>query len=337
MNWMMRDARSCFTTLVCAGVMCGCQKQQPKAQTDVVSETNAEYLSVDLSGGTIASSYPVTYYRTSGDVPGGPNSEVYKTTRLLMRMIPKGTFIMGSPANEFERDSVETQHEVTLTKDFFMGVFEVTQRQWELVMGNRPSYFTNATHYATRPVELVSYYDVRENPEVYGSAIKPNWPESNAVGSTSFMGKLRAKTGRTFDLPTEVQWEYACRAGTAMELNSGKPLTNALKDASMAEVGRYAYNRSRVVDHEQSADRTWGTAEVGSYLPNAWGLYDMHGNVWEWCLDWYPKSEGYRRVLRGGSWFWRASFCRAAYRYERGPNHRNPDYGFRLVLPLGQQ
>ena len=155
----------------CAGTFWLDAKQQPSGTIETnavpmcyrVVATPGDYLAVNLSGGTNASSYPVTYYRTLADVPGGPNGDAYKTTNLLMRLIPKGAFTTGSATAELGRSSDEThdetQHTVTLTKDFYIGVFEVTQRQWELVMGNKPSYFNNATYYATRQVEQVSYYD----------------------------------------------------------------------------------------------------------------------------------------------------------------------------------
>lgn len=143
---------------------------------------------------------------------------------------------------------------MTLTSDFYIGVFEVTQRQAELVMGNKPSYFNNATYYQTRPVETVSYYDIRENPN--NSAISPNWPATNAVHAHSFMGKLRAKTGLAgFDLPTESQWEYACWAGTTTALDSGYNLTSTSSDSRMSEVGRYWYNGPSTVGYAQSVGR----------------------------------------------------------------------------------
>jgi formylglycine-generating enzyme required for sulfatase activity len=300
-------------------------------------DSPARYLVVDLSGGTNTTSYPVTYMATA---PVGGWTDIYKTSNLVMRIISPGTFAMGSPVGELGRSPDETQHTVTLTKNFYIGVFEVTQRQWELVMGNRPSYFTNSSYYATRPVEQVSYYDIRENP---GNINDPavDWPINNEVSSNSFIGKLRAKTGlSTFDLPTESQWEYACRAGTTTALNSGHNLTNAITDARMAAVGRY---------------KTWagpsdgtsvGTAKVGSYVPNAWGLYDMHGNLWEWCLDWYGTypgtvsdpvgvASGSGRVDRGGSWaINEASACRSAYRNNRTQSNLSADVGFRLVIIL---
>ena len=152
------------------------------------------------------------------------------------------------------------------------------------------------------------------------------------------MGKLQAKTGLTFDLPTEAQWEYACRAGTTTALNSGKNLTSIVQDAAMDEVGRYYYNQS---------DGKGGYSQhtkVGSYLPNAWGLYDMHGNVYEWCLDWYNRSygtvavsdplgptTGSNRVFRGGGWYHAARICRSANRYNLNPSDYDDGFGFRVV------
>ena len=278
------------------------------------------YLVIDLSGGPNAASYPVSNLT---DVPSGGWTDEYKTTKLVLRRIDPGTFTMGSPSGEVGRQSDETQHEVTLTHSYYIGVFELTQRQWELVMGNRPSAFSNTVCYATRPVEKVSYNQIR------GADLGKWWPQMNAVDEASFMGKLRAKTGRLFDLPTEAQWEYACRAGTATALNSGKNLSQSTGvDANMAEVGRFYYNSgayNNSYDYNGSTDET-GTAKVGSYLPNTWGLYDMHGNVGEFCLDWYQANiatdatdpvgpeTGTGRSVRCGTWAHHANWCRSAAR-----------------------
>ena len=157
-----------------------------------------EYLVVDLSTGSEATSYPVS---SLAEIPAGGWTDEYKTTKLVLRKIPAGTFTMGSPENELGRYSDETQHQVTLTKDFYVGVFEVTQKQWELVMGVWPSYFYNASYRDSRPVERVSYDDIR------GSGVGSGWPASSAVDTESFLGRLRTKTGLDFDLPTEAQWE----------------------------------------------------------------------------------------------------------------------------------
>lgn len=159
-----------------------------------VVATRGDYLIIDISGGASAATYPVTYYRTLADVPGVLNSDTYKMTNILMRLIPKGTFMMGSPTGELGRYNNETQHEVALTRDFYVGVFEVTQRQWELVMGDRPSYFTIATYYAIRPVEQVSYYDIREDPSNSDDPAV-DWPNNRAVNEKLIHGQAASEDG----------------------------------------------------------------------------------------------------------------------------------------------
>jgi len=315
----------------------------------VVSSLNSavfvdgEYMVIDLSGGTAASTYAVTYYTGAAAVPDGVTNDVYKTTKLVMRRIPKGTFTMGARATDYPEAAGSGLHTVTLTKDFYIGVFEVTQRQWELVMGNRPSYFNNSSYYATRPVENVSYYDIRENP---ANSDDPavNWPANSAVNASSFMGKLRAKTGLSaFDLPTESQWEYACRAGTATALNTGYNMTSTSSDPRMDAAGRYYYNGGS--GYSQSCATSEATAKVGSCLSNAWGLYDMHGNVYEWCLDWYGTNPGTVsdpygaasasfRMLRGGGFYDEAPRCSSAIRYLYYPLIRSGSGGFRAAGTL---
>ena len=306
-----------------------------------VVDTNV-FLIIDLSGGFAASAYPVSYMK---DIPAEGWTDEYKTSKMVLRKISAGTFMMGNPNGEVGQCPDAAQYTVTLTKDFYIGVFEVTQRQWELVMGNRPSYFTNNSHYATRPVEQVSYCDIREKP---GNSDDPavEWPSNSTVNANSFMGRLRTKTGLwDIDLPTEAQWEYACRAGTTAALNSGANLTDVYQDASMASVGRYYYNGDSGVTQDCAPNA--GTATVGSYPPNAWGLYDMHGNVLEWCLDWYGSYPGassdplgaeshsqWGRVLRGGAYWMPAFFCRSAARSYMSPETALD--GFRIakaVLP----
>ncbi len=278
---------------------------------------SAPYMVIDLSGGVDAENYPVSYLTA---VPEGGWTDEYKTTKLVLRLIPPGTFMMGSPTDELGRGNYEALHQVTLSKPFYIGIFEVTQKQWELVMGAKPSAYAGDT----RPVERISYNDIR------GSLNGAMWPTHNQVDEGSFMGKLRSKTNALFDLPTEAQWEYACRAGTSTSLNSGKNITATVTCSNMAEVGRYYGNRSDAKGGWSGAHTT-----VGSYLPNSWGLYDMHGNVAEWCLDWWidflgksavsdPKgaTSASCRVVRGGAYgtsysdytIGDAKTCRSAYR-----------------------
>ena len=297
----------------------------------------APYMVVDLSGGVDAISYPVSYLSS---VPAGGWTDEYKTTKLVLRLIPPGTFMMGTPSDELGHNwygNYEALHQVTLTKPFYIGVFEITQKQWQLVMGDTPSQYKGDA----RPVEQVSYNTIRGT--VNGAA----WPTHNQVDANSFMGRLRSKVNMLFDLPTESQWEYACRAGTGTALNNGKSLTGTQNCSNMAEVGRYCGNQN-----DNNGGYNGQHTKVGSYLPNVWGLYDMHGNVAEWCLDWWmdnwgtgartdPKggNSGSYRVVRGGCWYGRnyagyAAACRSGYRsydisYYTNPSNANSYWGLR--------
>ena len=292
-----------------------------------------KYIVIDISGGPDAELYPVTLL---DDVPEGGWTEEYKTTQLVLRKIEPGTFIMGSPEDELGRYDDETQHQVTLTNAYYIGVFETTQKQYELVTGRTPARFKGDA----RPVERISYDSLRGTDK--GTA----WPFSYDVDEDSFFGILRSKTQMTFDLPTEAQWEYACRAGTTTALNNGKNLTGKDQCHNLNEVARNANNGGYYLDFEGKRHAN-GHNVVGSYLPNAWGLYDMHGNVEEYCLDWwcyfdndpvtepYGMSWGDYRVLRGGSWDHNACYCRSAYRNGSMSGYPGYDlscFGFRVVL-----
>ena len=264
------------------------------------------YLVIDLSGGTSATSYPVT---TLAAPPEGGWTDEYKTTKLVLRVIEAGSFKMNG------------SYDVTISKPFYMGVFEVTQKQYQLVTGSDPSVYKGDA----RPVENVSWNTIR------GSY---NWPTDKTVSSTSFVGKLRAKTGLELDLPTEAQWEYACRAGTTSKYNNGGDSATDLRT-----LGRHCDNlydgRGGYSQH----------TKVGSYLPNAWGLYDMHGNVWEWCLDWHGSlasgtdpigpSSGSNRVFRGGGWHNIVGSCASSSRNYYNQPYEYNYYGFRLACPAG--
>ncbi len=282
------------------------------------------YMIIDLSGGTNASSFAISYL---DEIPEGGWTEEYKTTKLVLKKIEPGTFTMGSPEDEYGRGRLETQHSVTLTKFFYAGVFEVTQKQYELVMGSNPSDYIGSD----RPVQNVSYDMIRGNKK--GAA----WPANNKVDEESFLGILRAKTSKDFDLPTEGQWEYACRAGTTTGLNNGTNITNEWQDGNLNKLGCYSFNSGE--EH----------TSVGSYLPNAWGLYDMHGNIFELCLDWfareYPGSvvdpkgpeEGSDRICRGGSYANRADGCRSAARGVNSPHNPYFSVGFRLAYTYDEK
>ena len=233
----------------------------------------AQYCVVNLIGGSTADSYSVSYLAT--EPSGGFNTDEYKTTKLVLKRVEAGTFIMG----EYQSDET---HRVTLTKPFYMGLFEVTQKQWELVMGSNPCATASKGTGDAYPVYRVAYDKIR------GSSDAEKWIGEGSVDSASFLGKLRDKTGTDFDLPTEAQWEYTCRAGSA--------------EAS-DEDGHYMWYT------ENSGLKTH---EVGTRLSNDWGFYDMLGNMSELCLDWTTGAlsygvdpmgspTGWLRVLRGGS------------------------------------
>jgi formylglycine-generating enzyme required for sulfatase activity len=230
---------------------------------------------------------------------------------LEMVAIPGGTFTMGSPSTEKERRDTESpQHQVRI-QPFYMGKFEVTQAQYEAIMGNNPSSFKGAN----RPVEKVSWNDAVELCE-----------------------KLSQQTGRTYRLPSEAEWEYACRAGTTTPFYFGETITTDLVNYD----GNFTYGAApKGKDRQQTTD-------VGSLLPNAFGLYDMHGNVWEWCQDTYHENyngaptdgsawidNNQYRVLRGGSWLNIPILCRSAYRSINTRDFILNVIGFRVVCVFG--
>lgn len=240
-----------------------------------------------------------------------PPKEITNSIGMKLVLIPKGKFMMGSPESEQGRNENENQHEVTISKDYHLGAYEVTQAQHEKVMGKNPSHLQRAivgNENADLPVEQVSWDDAVE-----------------------FCRKLselpeEKRTGRVYRLPTEAEWEYACRAGsnTAYSFDDEEGL--------LPEYGWFNRNSSSRI------------FSVGLLEPNAWGLYDMHGNVWEWCSDRYGKypkgavrdptgpKVGSIRVSRGGSWDFGAASCRSAFRNGTGPSNRFDNGGFRVAL-----
>jgi formylglycine-generating enzyme required for sulfatase activity len=268
----------------------------------------------------VAVALPVTRRPVAPIHQPGEERDFYLTDSMKIRMcwIPPGEFLMGSPVDELGRREGETQHRVEITRGFWMGKYPVTQAQWLAVMRNRPSRFGRPNFFDSlfdgnskelwdhHPVERVSWNDV--------------CGVENRSGG--FLGKVNGggTSGDYFHLPTEAQWEYACRAGTT---------------------GAYAGDLDQIAWY--SANSGGKTHPVGTKKANAWGLHDMHGNVWEWCTDRYGNelaggvdpqgaASGVSRVYRGGSWFGNAVGCRAAFRLGLSPDRRSNRLGFRPAL-----
>ena len=227
-----------------------------------------------------------------------------------MVTIPAGSFMMGSNGGNASEMPV---HKVTIKRAFAMGKTEVTQGQWKALMGNNPSGFVSCGDDC--PVEQVSWLDTQE-----------------------FIQKLNAKTGKQYRLPSESEWEYAARAGSNTAFPWG--------DQSSHEYANYGENEC-CKGMVQGRDKWVNTSPTGSFPPNAFGLYDMIGNVWEWTEDSYHdnyagapvdgsawQGDGENRVLRGGSWYFRSQNIRAAYRARNAPSYRYYNFGFRLVRVL---
>ena len=272
-----------------------------------------KFMVIDLRGGSTATTYPVSIVEV--EPSGGFNSDDYKGNYLVLRYIPAGSFIMGSLPGEYgRRDEREAQHNVLITKGFYMGIFAVTQQQYENVMGSNPSNNKGPYH----PVEQVS------------------WNSARGTLSTSFLGLLRARTGGMldFDLPTEAQWEYACRAGTTGTFYiGGFCATEAEAKAQMDQIG--SYGRAQTDSHDK----------VGSFPANGFGLYDMLGNVMEWCLDGYQNyianllvdpsvSSSGTLCTRGGHYCEELAKSRCASRGSNNSTSATIVNGFRIACKL---
>lgn len=229
---------------------------------------------------------------------------------LDMLWIPEGIYKRGASSNELDRlENEEPQHEVTLTNGFWMSKYEVNKAQWLSVMGTEP--WKNQFLVLDEP----------DSPAVYVS-----WDDAQ-----TFIDKLNVLTGRSFRLPTEAEWEYAARAGTTTRFYWGD-------DEDYSVMKEYAWFKDNAFETDEHYAHI-----VGQKKPNAWGLYDISGNVWEWCQDWYayyptgkhtdPKgpNEGDYKVLRGGSWFFYGGFSRSSRRDHYPPSVRSYEFGFRIV------
>jgi len=348
------------------------------ASTDVVTarlrawplDNPPDWMAVDLT-----SKKTRRYYLTAAHVPYGVTNYLYKTDILLMRRIPaRGvSWRMGQPDGGENCQSAgtsghtkadilnnETGHMVTLTNDYYAGVYEVTRRQCQRIFGGKVSDYGDWTSFDTNACPentKFSYNDLRGAP----NATFLGWPRSgHAVKSGSKLDTLRTFTGLvSLDLPTEAEWEYACRAGTGSALNSGKECSNpgsGQVDGNMAEVGWMQFNEPFKKQ----------THAVGEKIPNNWGLYDCHGNVAEMCLDWRATGDAYRatfatgwedgattvapvgpdnadgslsqRVARGGSYFYGSSWARSASRRQAvTPGTAEYHFGFRLFCRIDDE
>jgi eukaryotic-like serine/threonine-protein kinase len=231
------------------------------------------------------------------------------TVRLSIGMelilLAPGSFNLGSPEDEGQRSADEGPvQRVTITEAFFLGVYPVTQAEWDAVMEENPSTFRGPR----RPVEGVSWGECVE-----------------------FCARLSRLEGRRFRLPTETEWEYACRAGTSTPFYFGDTISTDL--ANFDGTNEHPYSNRGIYRRE--------TTDVGEFPPNAFGLYDMHGNVWEWCSDWYrsnstratlAEEDGTSHIIRGGSWFVPPRRCRSAYRDSAALDFRRDDNGCRVVM-----
>lgn len=236
--------------------------------------------------------------------------EMADLAKVKMVRIPAGELLMGSTKIEKTHNASEgPQHLVRFREGFWIGRYLITQEQWEAVMGHNPSHFRGARYL---PVENVSWNDCQ-----------------------AFIRKLNYRGQGTFRLPSEAEWEYACRAGTATPFHTGKTISTSQANYD----GKYAYGNGTIGVCRES------TTPVGSFKRNSWGLYDVHGNVWEWCQDCFHDSyadapvdgsaweslDETCRVLRGGSWNDAPEFCRSACRKRAKPVTRNQTIGFRIV------
>ena len=331
-------------------------------------DNTPDYMVVDIT--STAATNSQCYYPAVDYLPGGILSNtMYRTTTIVMRkiMAKDVKWTRGSTFEETQRLGYrEEPHQVTLTNNYYIGVFPVTQTQWGLIQTSKPkpSYFQNSDDCEMRPVEWVSYNEIRNAANSSTANPTYDWPHDPNPGS--FLGLLRKKTGIDFDLPSESQWEFAARAGNGdTKWGDGTTIKNTSVDANLDLYGRYASNGGKYADGTTPTSKACGptnaTAIVGSYRPNSWGLYDMAGNVQEWCLDWHADNvsgingkvnidpenpantlsgnptTGTLRARRGGIWSDPSEYCRPAFRGGTDPTYQQNGLGFRLACTAGLQ
>jgi formylglycine-generating enzyme required for sulfatase activity len=261
--------------------------------------------------------------------PAAVEQEFRNSIGMTLRLIPAGEFVMGSPETEAGHADEEYAHRVRITRPFYLGAYEVTQEEFRRVTGGNPSWFSPTGGGKDRVADLDT-----------GRLPVDSVPWEDAV---DFCRKLSERdeekqAGRVYRLPTEAEWEYACRAGSGAAFHFGSSLSSAQANFD----GRSPYGQAERGPYLQR------TSPVGAHAANAWGLYDMHGNVWEWCQDGYaadsyregpvedprPREPGDLRVLRGGSWYSNGAACRAAFRNKLAPDSRSYYVGFRVVCQV---
>jgi formylglycine-generating enzyme required for sulfatase activity len=283
---------------------------------------NAFVFGLLTAGLSIAAGHDLT-----ADQPkAAPAKEIKNSLGMKLALIPAGAFAMGSPEKELHRNADELQHEVQITKPFYLARLEVTQGQYQKIMGSNPSHFSAKgggkqqvldRDTADYPVERVSWND-----------------------AVLFCKKLSEKESKTYRLPTEAEWEYACRAGKTSVFHTGNDF-----NSNMANINGLSYSS---YGKEVGGPFYRCTVAGGEYPGNAFDLFDMHGNVQEWCSDWYaadyykisPKEnpsgpkDGKERVLRGGAWPSSAKACRSAVRNKLAPDEKSYTTGFRVVMEV---
>src|SRR5262245_12948783 len=283
-----------------------------------------------LSLGVLSAAAPPDERKTAD--PPSAGTVITNSIGMKLAYIPAGKFQMGSPADEAERTEDEVQHEVAIPRPFYIGVYEVTQREFKPLMAAK--------------VKRGAIFDERRGGGPDHPMENVTWRDAVAYCQVLSALPEEKQAGRRYRLPTEAEWEYACRAGTTTPYNSGKSLSARQANFN----GQFPYGGAEKGPYLRK------TAKVGSFKPNAWGLYDMHGNVAEWCSDYYDKDyyrkspkedprgpakgvvstdyNDFFRVIRGGCWLDEARACRSAYRFRAMPHDPYRLIGFRVVCEV---